>query len=103
MAAGGDTGDDLAVYVVAATGGEDLDAVMVGLDSIALTETLYLVRTDLTQSRLYHHVKRETAPTTLFVGRLDGSPKFKGMSGGVLAALRSWCAARGPRGYRVCG
>lgn len=87
-----DTGDDLAVYVVAATGGDDLDAVMAGLDSIALTEALFLVRTDLTQSRLYHHVKRETDPTTLFVGRLDRAPKFKGMTEGSLATLRDWTA-----------
>jgi hypothetical protein len=79
---GDDAWVDLAVYVVAATGGEGLDVVMAGLDSIALTETLYLVRTDLTQSGLYHHLKRETGPTTPFVGRLDGSPKCKGVAAG---------------------
>jgi hypothetical protein len=87
-----DSGDDLAIYVVAATGADDLDAVMAGLDSIALTELMFLVRTDLTQSGLYHLVKRETAPTTLLVGRLQGVPKFKGMSSGAVATLRGWSA-----------
>jgi hypothetical protein len=85
-----DTGDDLAVYVVAATGADDLDAVMAGLDSIALNETLYLVRTDLTQSKLHHRMKQETAPTTLFLGRLEGFPKFKGVGLGCLGALGLW-------------
>lgn len=93
MAPRRNAGDDLAVYVVSATGGGDLDSVMAGLDSIVLTETLFLVRTDLRQSGLYHHVKRETDPTTLFVGRLEGNPKFKGMTSGALAALGGWTAS----------
>jgi hypothetical protein len=65
-------------------------ALALALDAIALSPGLYLVRTDLTQSRLYHLVKRETGSASLLVGRLAGAPKFKGMAPGSLAALRSW-------------
>ncbi len=63
---------------------------MGALDAIALAPGLYLVRSQETQSRLYHRVKRETGTRTLLVGLLDGHPKFAGMAPGSLAAPRSW-------------
>ncbi|HTI34909.1 MAG TPA: hypothetical protein VL422_14620 [Miltoncostaea sp.] len=63
---------------------------MAALDAIHLAPGLYLVRTDLTRSRLDHLVKRKTGGASLFVGRLAGTPKFTGMAPGSLAALRSW-------------
>ena len=89
MAAPGDE-PEAALYVVAVTGAGDADAALLELDSIALSPTLFLVRSDLSQSRLYHLVKRRAGAETLFVGRLDGPPKFMGMSPGSLATLRSW-------------
>jgi hypothetical protein len=68
---------------------------MAALDAIAVAPDLFLVRTDLTQSRLYHLVKRETGSAALFVGRLAERPKFKGMAPGSLAALRDWDPASG--------
>lgn len=79
-------------YVVALDADGDHAGAMaaLALDAIALSPSLYLVRSDLTQSRLYHLVKRETGTASLFVGRLAGPPKFRGMAPGSLAALRSW-------------
>jgi hypothetical protein len=85
-----DDGDGLALHVVHLGGGGDHSDAMDALDSIALSPGLWLVRSDLTQSRLYHLVKRETGAESLFVGRLAGRPKFKGMAAGSLARLRSW-------------
>jgi hypothetical protein len=84
------------LYVVALdAGADDAGDAMAALGSIPLSAGLHLVRSDLTQSRLYHLVKRETGTATLLVGRLDGDPKFKGMAPGSLAALRSWGAGGG--------
>lgn len=77
------------LWVVHLGGGDHAEA-MRGLDAIALSPTLFLVRSDETQSRLYHRVKRETGADTLLVGRLAGPPKFMGMAPGSLAALRDW-------------
>jgi len=77
-------------YVVALDADGDHADAMAALDAIALSPGLYLVRTDLTRSRLYHLVKRETGTGSLLVGRLAGDPKFMGMAPGSLAALRSW-------------
>lgn len=59
-----------------------------GMDITPLSGGLWLVRTALTQSKLYHLVKRVAKPDALFVGRLDEPPKFKGMAAGSLKWLR---------------
>lgn len=83
-------GAGAALYVVHLSGAGDATAAMAALDAIALSPALFLVRSDLTRSRLYHLVKREAAPESLLVGRLAERPKFTGMAAGSLSALRSW-------------
>lgn len=58
-------------------------------DAMALAPGLYLVRSPLAQSRLYHAIKRLVAPEALFVGALEHEPKFKGLAKGSLKWLRS--------------
>jgi hypothetical protein len=82
--------DGFALWVVYLDGGGDVEEAMAELDSIALSPRLFLVRSDLTRSRLYHLVKRQTGPDALLVGRLAERPKFTGMAEGSLTALRSW-------------
>lgn len=62
-------------------------------DGHPLAETLWLVRSGLGRSRLYHRIKRQLpAGTALLVAPLadtrEGWPKFKGMEAGALAWLR---------------
>jgi hypothetical protein len=76
------------LYAVRLDPGADHAEAMDALDAIALAPDLFLVWSDLTQSGLYHLVKRETGSASLFVGRLAERPKFKGMAAGSLAALR---------------
>jgi hypothetical protein len=80
----------VALWVVRLEGGTGGGEAMAALDAIALAPGLLLVRSALSQSRLYHLVKREAAPESLFVGRLAERPKFTGMRAGSLAALRDW-------------
>jgi hypothetical protein len=81
--------DDAALYVVRIEGGSSQDAVPDNTESMVLSEGLFLVRTSATQSQLYHAVKRRTKPDALFVARIDGAPKFKGMADGALKWVRS--------------
>jgi hypothetical protein len=78
------------LFVVHLPGGDDHDDAMAAFDPITLSPGLHLVRSGETQSRLYHRIKRGTEAPSLFVGRLDGPPKFMGMAPGSLATLRSW-------------
>jgi hypothetical protein len=80
--------DDISLYVVRVEGGSHPDAVPDKTESITLSDGLFLVRTSATQSQLYHAVKRRTQPEALFVARLDGAPKFKGMADGALKWVR---------------
>ncbi|MEN3975945.1 hypothetical protein [Emcibacter sp. SYSU 3D8] len=62
-------------------------------DAHPLADHLWLVRSSLTRSRLYHATKRQLpAGAALLVAPLDdrpeGWPKFKGMTAGALAWLR---------------
>lgn len=57
--------------------------------ALQLAPDLSLVRTGESQSRLYHRIKRYADPETLFVGRLNEQPKFKGMAAGSLKWVRS--------------
>ena len=62
-------------------------------DAHPLAAGLWLVRSGLTRSRLYHRVKRQLpAGTALLCAPLadepGGWPKFKGMDAGALAWLR---------------
>lgn len=51
---------------------------------------LHLVDSELTQSRLYHAIKRKlSGDAALFVGTLEGRPKFKKVSPGALKWLRA--------------
>lgn len=59
------------------------------LDMMPLAEDLWLVRSSLTLSKLYHRIKHAADPVALFVGLLDDQPKFKGMAEGSLKWLRS--------------
>ena len=63
-------------------------------DARPLSDMLWLVRSDLSRSRLYHRIKDQLpAGSALLVAPLtdepDGWPKFKGMDEGALAWLRS--------------
>jgi hypothetical protein len=50
---------------------------------------LHLVDSELTQSRLYHAIKRKLSEdAALFVGALDDAPKFKKVNAGALKWLR---------------
>lgn len=77
-----------ALYVVRVEGGSRSDAVPAKTESMTLSEGLFLVRTSATRSQLYHAVKRRVQPDALFVARLDGAPKFKGMAEGALKWVR---------------
>lgn len=62
-------------------------------DAHALAEGLFLIRSDLTRSKLYHRIKWQLPDdTALLVAPLedgrDGWPKFKGMADGALKWLR---------------
>jgi hypothetical protein len=78
------------LFVVHLDPDDDHERQMDALDAIALAPGLFLVRSDETQSGLYHRVKRETGARSLLVGRLAERPKFMGMAPGSLSALRSW-------------
>ncbi|SDB06832.1 hypothetical protein [Bauldia litoralis] len=81
-------GDTSKIYVVWV--GEPTQSSMAeGPDVAVLADGLFLVRTDQTQSQLYHAVKRRLAPKRLLVARADGHPKFKGMEAGALKWLRA--------------
>lgn len=54
-----------------------------------LSENHFLVRSEQTQSRLYHAIKRRTRPRGLLVAPLAADPKFKGMAEGALKWVRS--------------
>ena len=58
-------------------------------DGYRLNDGLYLIRSDLDRSPLYHRIKRQLGPDApLLVAPLDGDPKFKGMNAGALKWLR---------------
>lgn len=57
-------------------------------DAIELGDGVYLFRSDQTLSKLYHAIKHHARPKGLFVGKLDGEPKFKGMATGALKWVR---------------
>lgn len=58
-------------------------------DGCRLDDGLYLIRSALTQSKLYHRIKWQLpTDTPLAVATLDQPPKFKGMEAGALAWLR---------------
>lgn len=77
-----------ALYVVHVEGGSRADAVPAKTESMTLSDGLFLVRTSATRSQLYHALKRRVQPDALFVARLDGVPKFKGMAEGALKWVR---------------
>lgn len=58
-------------------------------DGVELQEGLYLIRSELSRSRLYHGIKRQLADgSPLLVAPLSDDPKFKGMASGSLKWLR---------------
>ena len=86
MVADGD--GETRLFMVVAEGGSPLAELAGELDAFVLAPGLLLVRTGGTRSRLYHFVKRRTAPDRLLVAGLDEAPKFKGFAAGALAWLR---------------
>lgn len=59
-------------------------------DLCALSSALYLIRSDLSQSKVYHRLKWQLPPDTpLIVATLSEPPKFKGMASGSLKWVRS--------------
>jgi len=59
--------------------------VTLGEPSHPLSQTMLMVRSERSLSRVYHAVKRQLPPDTpLLVGPLSEPPKFKGMSPGAL-------------------
>jgi len=62
-------------------------------DAHPLAEGLWLVRSDLTRSKLYHRIKWQLPDDTSLAcaplaDEADGWPKFKGMEAGALAWLK---------------
>jgi hypothetical protein len=58
-------------------------------DAHMVEQGLFLVRSDLSRSRLYHQIKRYVPrDTPLLVVRLAEAPKFKNMNTGTLSWLR---------------
>lgn len=80
--------EDAGLYLVRVEGGRRSDAIPDNTESMTLSEGLFLVRTSATQSQLYHAVKRRAQPDALFVARLEGDPKFKGVADGALKWVR---------------
>ncbi|HUU25160.1 MAG TPA: hypothetical protein VMW68_06295 [Methyloceanibacter sp.] len=81
--------ENSSLYVVRVEGGKQPDAIPEKTENVRLSDGLFLVRTSATQSQLYHTVKRRAQPDVLFVARLDGAPKFKGMTDSALKWVRS--------------
>lgn len=79
---------DTTLFVVHVTGAKEAPDLTSFHDAHSLNEGLFLVRTSHSQSKLYHAVKRQCAPASLFVGALGQDPKFKGMAEGALKWLR---------------
>lgn len=79
--------DDLFVVYLDVT--SDPDATLESPSTRKLAPGLYLVRSNETRSKLYHQIKCSLRPEALFVARLDGDPKFKGMEAGALKWLRT--------------
>ena len=70
-------------------GEEDAPEFDLHAEHVALRDGLYLFRTALTRSKLYHAIKRrlpDDAP--LLVAPLADAPKFKGMADGALKWVR---------------
>jgi len=82
-----DTAEELFVVFLAET--PEPDAVLDSPSARMLAPGLYLVRSRQSQSQLYHQVKRRMQPQRLFVARLQGDPKFKGMEEGALKWVRA--------------
>lgn len=58
-------------------------------NAFMLADELFLVRSDLTRSRLYHQIKRQLPATApLLVAPLADAPKFKSLNHGALKWLR---------------
>lgn len=58
-------------------------------DSFTLAKGLFLVRTTLTQSQIYHRIKRILPKdTAILVVEASAAPKFKGMAAGSTKWLR---------------
>lgn len=58
-------------------------------DAFMLADTLFLVRSDLTRSALYHQIKRRLPDdAALLVAPLADAPKFKRLHRGALKWLR---------------
>lgn len=54
-----------------------------------LDDGLFLLRSSESRSRVYHAMKRASAPAGLLVAPLAGAPKFKGMADGAMRWLRN--------------
>lgn len=76
------------LYVAFISGVEEGATLPDDLTSYRLGETLFLVESSDTQSRVYHDIKHSLQPDQLFVGALNEPPKFKGMNEGALKWLR---------------
>ncbi|WP_435201617.1 hypothetical protein [Qipengyuania sp. 902] len=86
--------DDTSLYLIwhepGAAPAEPLD---LHSDAHPLAEGLWLVRSDLTRSKLYHRIKWQLPDGTALAcaplaDEPDGWPKFKGMAAGALAWLK---------------
>lgn len=80
------------VVVDPAVGLDDVELDDLGVEQ-RLSASHALVRTELTQSELYHDVKwRLPDDTALFVGRLSSKPKMKGQRPGSMGWSRAHVA-----------
>lgn len=60
-----------------------------GGEAFLLADDLFLVRSELTRSRLYHQIKQQLATNAaLLVAPLADAPKFKSSNRGALKWLR---------------
>jgi len=81
------------VVVDPAVGLDDIELDDLGVEQ-RLSASHALVRTELTQSELYHDIKwRLPDDTALFVGRLASTPKMKGQRPGSVRWSRAHVAA----------
>lgn len=67
----------------------DEDALYAQFDAVCLRQGLFVIRSALDRSGLYHAVRDATRPVGLVVAPLAADPKFKGMAPGALKWVRA--------------
>ena len=78
------------LYLLAIPAGDDVPTQFdLHGDGKQLARGLYLIRSNLTRSKLYHRIKWQLPDgAALLVATLADDPKFKGMNAGALSWIR---------------